>query len=68
MTLQHIALLVGVAAVVTLLLTPVVRKVSLRFGLVDSPGARKVHTREVSRLGGVAIVAGIAAAIALQLV
>jgi len=62
---QHIALLVGVAAVVTLLLTPVVRKVSLRFGLVDSPGERKVHTREVPRLGGVALLAGFASSAGL---
>lgn len=66
MSLQHVALLIGVAAAVALLLTPIVRRVSLRLGLVDAPGARKVHTREVSRLGGVAIAGGLAATLALQ--
>jgi UDP-GlcNAc:undecaprenyl-phosphate GlcNAc-1-phosphate transferase len=65
-SLQHIALLIGVAVAVTLMLTPVVRRASLRFGLVDAPGARKVHTHEVPRLGGVAIAGGITVAIALQ--
>jgi UDP-GlcNAc:undecaprenyl-phosphate/decaprenyl-phosphate GlcNAc-1-phosphate transferase len=61
-SLQHIALLVGVAAAVTLVLTPLVRSMSIRMGLVDRPDARKVHTREISRLGGIAIFGGCAAA------
>lgn len=62
----HYALLLVVAAVVTLLVTPLVRRVSLRLGLVDYPGGRKVHDHPVSRLGGVAIFIGLAAAIALE--
>ncbi|HKU42428.1 MAG TPA: MraY family glycosyltransferase [Polyangiales bacterium] len=38
------------------LLTPVVRRYALRFGVVDRPGDRRVHTRAVPRLGGLAII------------
>jgi UDP-GlcNAc:undecaprenyl-phosphate/decaprenyl-phosphate GlcNAc-1-phosphate transferase len=46
------------AVVITALLTPVVRRVALARGAVDEPGARRVHTRRVPRLGGIAIVIG----------
>ena len=38
-------------------LTPGVRRLALRLGAVDRPGRRKVHRREVARLGGIAIYA-----------
>ncbi len=66
MSLWHYALLVGVAAVVALVVTPLVRRVSVRYGLVDYPGGRKVHTEPISRLGGVAIFLGVAVAIFVQ--
>jgi len=65
-SLQHILFIIFVAGVATLVLTPAVRMLSWRLGLVDKPGVRKVHTREVPRLGGVAIFAGIAVAIATE--
>lgn len=40
--------------------TPLVRKLAIRIGAIDQPdgpGGRKVHTRPIARLGGVAIVA-----------
>jgi UDP-GlcNAc:undecaprenyl-phosphate GlcNAc-1-phosphate transferase len=43
---------------VTAALTPLVRRLALRVGAVDSPGGRKVHARQVPRLGGIAIVIG----------
>jgi UDP-GlcNAc:undecaprenyl-phosphate/decaprenyl-phosphate GlcNAc-1-phosphate transferase len=46
------------AVLVTALLTPLVRRVALAVGAVDEPGARRVHTRRVPRLGGIAIVIG----------
>jgi UDP-GlcNAc:undecaprenyl-phosphate GlcNAc-1-phosphate transferase len=46
------------AVLVTAALTPLVRRLALRVGAVDSPGGRKVHARQVPRLGGVAIVIG----------
>ncbi len=65
---SHYALLLAVAAVVTLVVTPLVRRVSVRYGLVDYPGGRKVHSHPISRLGGVAIFAGVAAAVGVEIV
>src|ERR1700678_3951415 len=46
------------AVIVTALLTPIVRRGALAVGAVDEPGARRVHTRRIPRLGGIAIVMG----------
>jgi len=35
--------------------TPVMRMVALRFGVIDAPNARKIHTNPVPLLGGAAI-------------
>lgn len=59
-------LLVGVALLVSLALTPVSRAFGLRHGIVARPGGRSVHSGEVSRLGGVAIFAGFLAALSVQ--
>lgn len=66
MTLRHYAALIVIGAIVTLIVTPIVRRLSLRYGLVDQPGGRKVHSEPISRLGGVAIFIGVMAAIAVQ--
>jgi len=65
-TLRHYAVIILIGAVVTLLVTPIVRRLSVRYGLVDQPGGRKVHSEPISRLGGVAIFIGVMAAIAAQ--
>lgn len=44
------------SALFALLATPLVSRGSIRLGLVDAPGGRKVHARSVPRLGGVALV------------
>ncbi len=67
MALTHLLLLLGVALGVTLVVTPIVRRRSVAAELVDEPAARKVHTTAVPRLGGVGIVAGFAAAFAVEL-
>ncbi len=64
--LFHIALLIAIALAVTLWVTPVVRRMSVRAHLVDRPAARKVHTTAVPRLGGVGIMSGFAAALLLE--
>ena len=46
------------AMVLTALLTPLVRRAALAVGAVDEPGPRRVHTRRVPRLGGIAIAFG----------
>jgi UDP-GlcNAc:undecaprenyl-phosphate GlcNAc-1-phosphate transferase len=35
--------------------TPLARKLGWRLGIIDQPGARKVHLKPISRFGGVAI-------------
>lgn len=46
------------ALMVSLILIPVIIRISNRFNLVDKPNERKVHKVPVSRLGGVGIIAG----------
>ena len=49
-------LLLGITSFLSaLVLTPIVRNLALRFGLVDTPNDRKQHVVPVPRLGGVAI-------------
>ncbi len=57
---NHNALLFFSALLLSLFLMPAVVRLSFRIGAVDSPGDRKVHGRAVSRLGGLAMVAGVA--------
>ena len=45
----------GIAFGVALALTPVVRLLGIRFGILDLPGKRKVHQDETPRLGGIAV-------------
>lgn len=51
------------SAVVVLCLTPLVRKAGLASGRVDMPGARKVHSQPMVRLGGVSIFIGVLVAL-----
>jgi len=62
----NVYLLLGLTSLIlTLILTPVIRRGSARLGLVDAPGGRKVHLRSVPRLGGLAICLASVAAIFL---
>ena len=45
------------AAVLSLVLTPVVRRLARRFDVVDQPGARRVHASPIPRGGGLAVAA-----------
>ena len=53
------------AALVTTVLTPRVRAMALSMGVVDAPGGRRVHKEVTPRLGGVAVIAGFFAPLAL---
>jgi UDP-GlcNAc:undecaprenyl-phosphate GlcNAc-1-phosphate transferase len=50
-----------VAAAVTYLLTPLVRRVAIRAGAMFEPRERDIHTVPVPRMGGLAMYAGLAA-------
>lgn len=47
--------LFGLSCLLSLLLSPLVRKLAARFGWFDQPGEQKIHPRPVPRLGGVAV-------------
>ena len=64
---MYVLLLLGVSSfLLCLLLTPLVRDLSIRAGLVDHPdGERKFHLRAVPRVGGIPIVLSCAGSFAL---
>ena len=56
--MRYLAVFV-VAAITSAGLTPLVRRLAFRIGAVDQPtGGRKIHTRVIARLGGLAVAAG----------
>ena len=61
--MKEYGLTVLVAAAVTYLLTPLVRKFAIWFGAWHEPRERDVHTEPVPELGGLAIYCGLAAAL-----
>ena len=61
--MKEYGLTVLVAAAVTYLLTPLVRKFAIWFGAWHEPRARDVHTEPVPEMGGLAIYCGVAAAL-----
>lgn len=57
--------LFAVAAVVTIVLTPLARKLAIKLDAIDYPSARRVNMLPIPRMGGVAIFGGILAALAV---
>ena len=53
--------LFAVAAVVTIALTPLARKLAIKLDAIDYPSARRVNMLPIPRMGGVAIFGGILA-------
>ncbi len=45
----------GISLLVSLLMTPLMKRIALRFKILSRPGRRRVHTRSVPYLGGVSI-------------
>ena len=57
-----------VSFLAALLLTPLVRNLSVRWGVIDRPdGARKIHAKPIPRMGGVAVVTAYTLALAFIL-
>ena len=52
-----------IAATVTYVLTPLVRRAAIRFGVVKAASDRDVHAAPIPRMGGIAMYAGVAAAL-----
>jgi UDP-GlcNAc:undecaprenyl-phosphate GlcNAc-1-phosphate transferase len=57
--------LIVIAFVAALALTPVSRQIARRFGVVDAPSARKVHSTPIPLMGGLAIYGAFIIAIVL---
>lgn len=57
--------LFAVAAVVTIALIPLARKLAIKLDAIDYPSARRVNMLPIPRMGGVAIFGGILAALAV---
>ncbi|MBM5828395.1 MAG: undecaprenyl/decaprenyl-phosphate alpha-N-acetylglucosaminyl 1-phosphate transferase, partial [Cyanobacteria bacterium M_surface_7_m2_040] len=55
----------AVAALLTALVVPIVRRLGLAYGLFDTPDPRKQHTTAMVRLGGIGIVLGFSLALAI---
>ncbi len=56
--LPYAAAALGIAAVLSLVATPVVRRFALRSDLIDRPNHRRVNTSPMPRGGGIAVVVG----------
>lgn len=54
-----------IALCASLTLTVPIRRLALRYGMVDQPGPRKVHVKPIPLLGGIAIYLGFALAVLL---
>lgn len=50
-------LVFAAAFILSLLLTPIVRNVNRRLGMVDTPGGRRINKKPIPRGGGVAVIA-----------
>ncbi len=57
------AILLVVASVVTIALTPLARMIAIRLDAIDYPSARRVNMLPVPRLGGIAIFGGMVASL-----
>lgn len=53
--ISNLWLLSAVTLVSALLLTPLVIKLAFHFGFIDQPEARKVHSKPMPRIGGLAV-------------
>lgn len=55
------------AYVISFVFTPILRRVAIHYGIIDQPdGVRKMHTRPVAYLGGVAVFLGWLSGLALS--
>lgn len=54
-----------ISALLTALVVPIVRRMGLRYGLIDPPDSRKQHDIPMVRLGGIGMVVGFSLALAI---
>ena len=51
----NIFLIIGITFLISLLLTPIVKKIAIHINALDYPNERKIHQKPMPRLGGLAI-------------
>ena len=51
-----VAVFIG-AAILSFILTPQLRRILVRYRVVDRPGARRIHLKPIPRSGGLAVAA-----------
>jgi UDP-GlcNAc:undecaprenyl-phosphate GlcNAc-1-phosphate transferase len=66
--LPAFVLIFGLALAVSLLLSPVARRLGMRFQVEDVPGGRRKHRGRMPRLGGIAMYGGFTVAVIATLV
>ena len=62
---DNLVLIFALALVLAAVATPVARRVALRFGFLDQPSVRKLHSSPMPLLGGLALYAGVVGALLL---
>lgn len=62
----HLLVLGVISLAVTLLMVPVVKRIAFRLNAIDYPGARRVNTIPVARMGGVAMFVGVIGALVFE--
>lgn len=68
MNWPEFAILFAVAALATIALTPLAKKLAIKLDAIDYPSARRVNMLPIPRLGGVAIFGGAAAALIMMFI
>ncbi len=63
MDFQILLFVFSTAAAVSLLAKPVIVRLASRFGLVDKPGGRKIHSTPIPRVGGLLFLLSLLAAV-----
>ena len=67
-TLRHFLFLFVVAFLVTYVCIPLVKKLATRWGAIDYPSSRRVNRVPIPRLGGLAVCAGVFAALIVEVI
>ena len=64
---MRIPLLFTIVVLLVAVVTPLMRKLAVRLGMIDLPGGRKIHNQATPLLGGLAIYLGFLAGVLLRL-
>ncbi len=63
---MHFLSLFAVALVVTLITTPIAKRIAIKLGAIDYPDARRINKVPIPRMGGIAMFLGLIVALIVQ--